>query len=252
MKDVAPVSEYQLVQLASVANTVGRAENKPVTAALQWLEAQVKDHQLPSRLFSLPTSPRERIVEWAPIGDTSQWKLILRKAEDREQDDDLMPSIAQSRYLHVDDLAQLAASADTSEPCRAALLELVARQGETPRSHAGASQSASLPAVAPVSKASPYSPGDEEAPAVALKTHKPKRRADPLAAVLAEAKRLALDPTDWQSVWAALVKLAEPASRPPPLVGYTEGEGVHYRVDDLAQPVNCLSREAFRKRFARG
>ena len=154
MKDVAPVSEYQLVQLVSVANTVSRAENRPVTAALEWLAGQVKDHQLPSRLFSLPTSPGEKIVEWAPTGDTSQWDLILRKTERlkdaKDDDQDRMPSIAQSRYLHVDDLAQLAASADTSELCRAALLELVGRQGVKPRSHVGSSKSASLSAAEPV------------------------------------------------------------------------------------------------------
>ena len=81
--------------------------------------------------------------------------------------------------------------------------------------------------------------------------HSLKRRADPLAAVLAEAKRQALDPADWQSVWAALVKLAESVSRPAPLVGYVEGEGVQYRTDDAAKPVDYLSREAFRKRSSR-
>lgn len=90
------------------------------------------------------------------------------------------------------------------------------------------------------------------APAAPAETHMVKRRADPLAAVLAEAKRKALDQTDWHSVWAALTKLAESADRPPPLLGYVEGEGVQYRVDDAAKPVAYLTREALRGRFRRG
>ena len=90
------------------------------------------------------------------------------------------------------------------------------------------------------------------APAAATSaTHKIKRRAAPLSAVLAEAKRRALDATDWASAWAALVKLAEPASRPAPLLGYVEGEGVKYRSDKADAPDAYLSRDAFRKRFAR-
>ena len=82
--------------------------------------------------------------------------------------------------------------------------------------------------------------------------HKPRRRTDPLAAVLAEAKQQALDPTDWPSAWAALVNLAEQPLRPAPLMGYVEEEGVQYRTDDAEQPVAYLTRAAFRKRFARG
>lgn len=94
-------------------------------------------------------------------------------------------------------------------------------------------------------------PAADPAPAVATTTHRTKRRADPLAAVLNEARRQALEPTDWQSVWAALVELAKSASRPAPLLGYVEGEGVKYQTDSEAQPVGYLTREAFRKRFRR-
>ena len=156
MSDVAPVTEFQLVQLAGVAVAVGRAENVPISAALYWLVRQVEDCQLPPRLFSVPMSPRERIAEWAPAGGTSQWKLIAAQTERREVDADKMPTIAQSRYLHVDDLTQLAASPDTSEACRAALLELVARRTLVPLGHAatvpayaGAAQAPSLSGVTP-------------------------------------------------------------------------------------------------------
>lgn len=89
------------------------------------------------------------------------------------------------------------------------------------------------------------------APAPAAETHQTKRRADPLAAVLTLAARQAADAADWQSVWAALVALAQSPGRPAPLVGYVEGEGVQYRADDVGQPVRYLTRSAFRKRFTR-
>lgn len=86
---------------------------------------------------------------------------------------------------------------------------------------------------------------------VVSERHSIKRRADPLAAVLAEAQRQALNSTDWLSVWAALVKVASSPSRPPPLLGYVEGEGVKYQTDDAEKPDGWLSRDAFRKRFSR-
>ena len=120
------------------------------------------------------------------------------------------------------------------------VLDALFASDEEPTRHA--ERAAQIPAPAPPA---------ESVPAVASKTHQTKRRTEPLAAVLAEAKRQALNPADWQSVWAALVNLAEPASRPPPLLGYAEGEGVKYRSDDAALPVGFLTREAFRKRFGR-
>jgi hypothetical protein len=85
----------------------------------------------------------------------------------------------------------------------------------------------------------------------AVSTHTTKRRADPLAAVLNQAKLQALDAADWTSAWAALVALAQPTTRPAPLLGYVEGEGVKYQADDASQPIGWLKRDAFRKRFKR-
>lgn len=82
--------------------------------------------------------------------------------------------------------------------------------------------------------------------------HEMKRRADPLAAVITKAKSEALDPTDWTSVWAALVALAQRSDRPPPLLGYTEGEGVKYQTDSAETPDGWMTREAWRKRASRG
>lgn len=110
------------------------------------------------------------------------------------------------------------------------------------------------PPVAPVAPPPLVAPPVVPAPKVeqsATQAHKLKRRADSLTAVLAEAEQKALDSTQWQSVWAALVNMAESASRPAPLMGYVEGEGVQFRIDDAEEPVRYLSREAFRSRFRR-
>jgi hypothetical protein len=81
--------------------------------------------------------------------------------------------------------------------------------------------------------------------------HKQRRRADALAAVIDTAKQLATAPNDWTSIWAALVVLAQKPSRPAPLLGYTEGEGVKYQTDNAERPDGWLTRDAFRKRFER-
>lgn len=77
------------------------------------------------------------------------------------------------------------------------------------------------------------------------------RRKDQLAAVLKTSEHRAHDASDWTSVWAALVFLASSAERPPPLLGYVEGEGVKYQQDIAGKPDGWLTRDAFRKRFAR-
>lgn len=107
----------------------------------------------------------------------------------------------------------------------------------------------SRPAASPVQDV--QATDDSRTSAPTPLTHKISRRASPLAAVLALAKDQALDPTDWLSTWAALVKLAGGPNRPPPLTGYIEGEGVKYQTDDADRPAGYLTRDAFRKRFER-
>ena len=134
--------------------------------------------------------------------------------------------------LEVEVRAELAAEA-RGELLAAAELRGRARtlaQAPTPRA-------AAVPAATPAATAS------EE--------HRTRRRADPLAAVIKLAEQQALDATDWESVWAALVALAQPATRPAPLLGYVEGEGVKYQKDNADGRVGFLSRDAFRKRFDR-
>jgi hypothetical protein len=83
------------------------------------------------------------------------------------------------------------------------------------------------------------------------KTHLSKRRAEPLHAVIKLAQSKAADASDWQSVWAALVKIALSKEPPAPLLGYVDGEGVKYQLDDSARPVRWLTRDAIRQRFKR-
>ena len=119
-----------------------------------------------------------------------------------------------------------------------ARIELVAFDGAAP---ASAEPVPGVVAAAPV----------VQAVVAASATHRVQRRDNPLAAALTQAKGNALDARSWQSAWAALVALAEQPSRPAPLLGYVEGEGVQYRVDDSEEPVAYLTRDAFRKRFKR-
>jgi len=69
-----------------------------------------------------------------------------------------------------------------------------------------------------------------------LRGGQPKSRNAPhtniLRAVIDIAKKNAVKPDDHQSVWAALTSLADSDKRPPPLLGFVDGEGVKYQNDD--------------------
>lgn len=96
------------------------------------------------------------------------------------------------------------------------------------------------------SEAQPDETIGHKAPVV--REHKVKNRADPLGAVIDKAKELAAAPADYQSVWAALVDLAQSPNRPAPLLGYAEEEGVKYRTD-TAEGVKFFTKNALRKRM---
>lgn len=83
------------------------------------------------------------------------------------------------------------------------------------------------------------------------KVHRIKRRADPLAAFINQARAIAADPTDWTSVWATMVVLAQRPDRTPPLLGYVDGEGIKYQSENAASPVGWLTRQAWRRRASR-
>jgi len=68
-------------------------------------------------------------------------------------------------------------------------------------------------------------------------------RADALVAAISVAKQLAVNVTDYHSVWAALVTLAKASSPPPPILGYVKSAGLKYEAYD---GVAYLSKRAFR------
>jgi hypothetical protein len=80
--------------------------------------------------------------------------------------------------------------------------------------------------------------------------HKVKNRSDPLNAVIEKAKSAAADREDFLSVWAALVNLAKSASRPAPLLGYEDLEGIKYEVLEQEGPA-YFTKDALRKRMNR-
>lgn len=85
-----------------------------------------------------------------------------------------------------------------------------------------------------------------------IMTHKlENRRTHALTAVITTAKKSAVDATDYQSVWAALVELAELPSRPAPILGYAEIEGIKYRADKAANGVAFFNKDALRKMMGR-
>jgi hypothetical protein len=78
------------------------------------------------------------------------------------------------------------------------------------------------------------------------------RRSNELTTVLTMAWEKAVNQQDKWSAWAALQKMATSNERPPPLIGYAEGEGVKYNSDDDDQGVAILSRKDFFRKWDYG
>jgi hypothetical protein len=74
------------------------------------------------------------------------------------------------------------------------------------------------------------------------------KRTNILDSVIEEAKSTAVCKTDWQSVWASLVKLAQTTERPAPLLGFSDDEGVKYQ--DFSE-VKFLTKKNFHQRWNR-
>jgi len=74
-----------------------------------------------------------------------------------------------------------------------------------------------------------------------------KSRGHPLDAVIHLAQLAAVNPADYQSVWPALVDLAESENPPLPLTGYAPNEGVLYSTD--RDPCKAFTKSALRKRM---
>ena len=85
-------------------------------------------------------------------------------------------------------------------------------------------------------------------PCAKANTHKIGTRANILNSVIEQAKLAASNPGDYQSVYAELVKLADSPSRPAPLLGYSEGEGVKYQDYN---GIKFFNKRALKKRMER-
>lgn len=94
----------------------------------------------------------------------------------------------------------------------------------------------------------PAAPEPKAAVSARTVKHTLRTRSDGMSAVIAQAKALALDGNDPHSVWAALVKLAQDENRPPPLLGYVDGEGVKW---DQSGTIVFQTKKAFRGRWTR-
>lgn len=74
------------------------------------------------------------------------------------------------------------------------------------------------------------------------------KRPDSLTAVIKIAKAEAPDPENRSSVWATLKRMAQRDAPPPPLLGFSDGEGVKYL--DSNDEVKWLTRNAFGMRLS--
>lgn len=75
--------------------------------------------------------------------------------------------------------------------------------------------------------------------------HGADHKAGILDAVIDFARSRALNPDDYQSVWASLVQIARSPERPAPLLGYAEYEGVLY--EDENHPCKPLKKEGLKR-----
>lgn len=78
-------------------------------------------------------------------------------------------------------------------------------------------------------------------------SHRLKNRTDLLDPLIRAGRQSALDPDDWQSVWDAMVRLAQQPDPPAPVVKFAEGE-ILYQDQDR---ISALTRDALRMRFRR-
>ncbi len=95
------------------------------------------------------------------------------------------------------------------------------------------------------------SDGESNRSAIVSRIHIIKRRKNILDSVIEMAIAAAANPNDWQSIWAALVKMADSDQKPAPLIGYVDQEGVKYQDEKGTNGVSFLVKDAFRKRMKR-
>lgn len=82
-----------------------------------------------------------------------------------------------------------------------------------------------------------------------MTVHRLSTRSNTLDPVIMLARTGAIDPAAAQSIWTEFVRLAELDTRPDPLIGYVDGEGVKYR--GANDEIKFLTKKNFLRRMAR-
>lgn len=85
---------------------------------------------------------------------------------------------------------------------------------------------------------------------LATTVHKLTTKTHALAAVIEKARQCSADANDYQSVWAALVRIAQAPDRPAPVIGYVDREGVQYQTAEREEP-RYFTKKALKEQFSR-
>lgn len=88
-------------------------------------------------------------------------------------------------------------------------------------------------------------------PVSATERHRIKNRTHELDTIVELAIAASTKKTDWKAVWAAYVVIAQRDDRPPPLLGYIDGEGVKYTSYGKEDGIEFDTRRKFAARFKR-
>lgn len=127
--------DRRLVQVASVVNAIGAAENVPPWRVLLWLAGEVEAGTLvaslyiPLRMRTVETtraSPKESIDVWRSMARRVQAACMDGRLK-LDQRDSFLPSAASTWHVHVNDLLRFVETAAMTGASRAELLELAQR-----------------------------------------------------------------------------------------------------------------------------
>ena len=122
--------DRRLVQVASIANAIGVAENAAPWRALIWLAGEAEAGTLAASLY-IPV--RMRTVDTtraSPKESIEVWRSMARRVQAARKRDKLncsLPSAASTWHVHVNDLLRFAETATMTGPVRTELLDLARR-----------------------------------------------------------------------------------------------------------------------------
>lgn len=180
--------DRRLVQVASIANAIGAAENAAPWRGLLWLAGEVEAGTLAARLFipvrmrtvdTTRASSAEALGAWRSMAKRVRAALVDPNLK-LDKRDSYLPSAASTWHVHVNDLLQFIDAAEMHSGVRAELRELAQR-------YRGARDTDPAPAVAALAeRAGVVEPGSGNA-AAAPET--PKQRRARLPALVSVAGR---------------------------------------------------------------